>query len=496
MQMVRSLCQPEGGWPQDLPQTPETLVAYVSEEVEELVESLHPVSPLDDAPLQGNELGGGGIIPTLHRDRSVASLIDTLLWEIAASTYEAMRLLEGVKATVDFPDPLTDQTRLVRLVPVLSFYPTGGSPLHLDLVTQTAAVLDEGLPLTCSLALTDGDLFAQPQSVQDWLAALRQESERFMPGVRSLYTGWDVTVLMPGLPWQSGRLVLDLMLLDAGAIAAPERIPADSTLNFTPVLPDLPQEMDLFRLGGDRLPNAVPPLPSAPSPKLLPPAPLPPALDSQVTFLETIWVEAVIASELARGLLATAPWELGETALKDPQDWVTRAFQTLDRGAGDRLFSVAFVQPQPRLQDVWLRLRWLALRSYAPLSKLMGRVPSALLLPHAPWVYGDLSLQVGLGLQTPQEDWLLDLSRGEWTAPPPVLPATGVVALTDSSLGGSQIWQVGELRSHLHHTLCTASPTVQHLLTGTALALHDTDPSAPFHPVQMQLHIALVFHPQ
>ena len=132
--IVMKLRSPTGGWPADLPQTPENLLTYVGEEIWELLEALAQLQPEGDSPPLGED---SVLVP-------MEELIPHLLWLLASSNYEVMRLLEGVRSRI-YTSDTQFSLGVVRLVPVLSL-DFGETCYDLDLVTQAETDPSQFLP--------------------------------------------------------------------------------------------------------------------------------------------------------------------------------------------------------------------------------------------------------------------------------------------------------------------------------------------------------------
>ncbi|NJN22905.1 MAG: hypothetical protein HC812_19195 [Leptolyngbya sp. RL_3_1] len=212
--VIRTLCTPGQGWPSDRPQTPENLLPYVSDEAEELLDQWQQVTALAGDPPAFEQIHGPILAPDLSCDRPtsdhrpLADLCSACLWGITASSFEAMRYLEGVAATVERSGPWPG----VRLAPCLDFEsPTLG--WSLDIVTQALLTAGMALPDTALIALTADDLKAQPRTGQQWVHRLWQTIEQQQPMLRSLRQGWEIALLLPHQDWCQGRLTLRLKLV-------------------------------------------------------------------------------------------------------------------------------------------------------------------------------------------------------------------------------------------------------------------------------------------
>ncbi|HEY9877870.1 MAG TPA: hypothetical protein V6D29_05405 [Leptolyngbyaceae cyanobacterium] len=205
--IVSALCSPQSGWPSDLPQTPENLAPYVSEEVAELLEALNSASLMSIAPVSAAPL----------RTQLLADWLPQLLWQIASSGYEAMRLMEGIQARLYWDGACA--SGIVRLVPVLMLR-AGELELALDLVTQAVPRTD-WLADGAEVQLAEGDLVGSLCTVEAWITEVTQQVALQHPLLADLLNeGFSVEALVPGEGWCSGSLFLCFHLVmeeDVGA---------------------------------------------------------------------------------------------------------------------------------------------------------------------------------------------------------------------------------------------------------------------------------------
>lgn len=199
--IVISLCSPEGGWPADLPQTPDNLTPYVGEEVAELLEAFSQSGAVPFALPS----------PAVKQTRLLTDWLPQLLWQIASSGYEIMRLMEGIQARL-YWDHEAYAAGTVRLVPVLTLT-AGELALALDLVTQTVPQAD-WLADTAGVQLAEGDLVGSLYTVETWIAEVTHQVNQHHPLLADLlHTGWPVEALVPGAGWLSGSLSLCFCLV-------------------------------------------------------------------------------------------------------------------------------------------------------------------------------------------------------------------------------------------------------------------------------------------
>ncbi len=471
--LMRTLCTPGMGWPSDRPQTPENILPYVSEEIEELIDQLQqathgpaiqPLWPIH-SPLLNPGLGGDRPIPVTDH-HLLANLFAACLWGVTASSYGAMGLLEGVAATVDLDAPTPWQG--IRLVPCLCL----ASPAitwTLDVVTQAPITPTVGLPDTARITLTGNDLDPQPRTVQQWLVLLWDALEQHQPSLGTLRQGWDITLLLPSHDRCQGRLTLDLKLV---GLSQPETdisafVPAAPLLSGAAMRPDMPSEP-------------------------------PPPLHQLLQFTQPDWVIAFnnqVLSALPLSLPALDAVEL-------PLVLATVAHDRMVRTQTPSLFSPALGLMPISLQYLWPRWRWLALQPDTPLISLMGGLSAACLSANQAWTAGLLQARLSLQLQQGSTHWHLDLNTGEWWDPEAEPLPGAVFRMPEGGPLATQVWPWEALKMHLVDALCQASPALRLLWAGTTVNLAANmapvhDPTAvAMAPITIGLGLTITFQPQ
>lgn len=415
VEIVATLRSPQAGWPADLPPTPENLAAYVADEAAELLAAL-----AEAAPSTAEE-----------RLVLVSQRLPQWLWTIASSSYEVMRLLEGVKVR-DYRDGDRYELRVVRLVPVLSFISDDVS-LALDVVTQATPQPATWLPETAQLQLIEADLDGQSRAVADWLGLIGNHLQQVAPAIAQLLPGQPVSGLLPNQDWQTGQLQLGLHLADIGRITPEETRPKSEgfTLDdFAETLePASPQTVSLLSLEAS-------------------PVPAPPTIaNAWITFSDDDWIQDFLMvnawQDFAHGL--TRP-EIAAAELP----LVRAAFEVVDRLQGTQgWLKHSFVHHSLLLADLWPRLRWYVTRRHHQLMNLMAGQPVQYLCPGACWQSGQLQLQVILSLDLKTECWEIDLATGSsrQNSPPALDPNTVIEGLSLPGRSGPQT--LGELTATL-----------------------------------------------
>lgn len=454
VEIVIRLRSHNSGWPEALPQTPENLAPYITEEVGELLVALqqmvHQSSPAGPAGAEELVL--------------ISQLQPRLLAAIAASCYEAMRLLEGVKARVWQQDKYV--LRIVRLVPVLSF---GNEQLQLplDLVTGSAPCGQDWLPGTVQVQLVEGDLDSQRRSLTDWISLIGEQLGRTIPDLAKLMTtGWPAVGLLPQSAWQSGLLKLELQLADMG-----QRVPA------SPVLVETQDPLE----------------PSAESLILSPPVA---AIVEQRLEQEPLnaWVSCTDEDWIQAFLLENGCCDLAADWLFSPvveeMSIVKAAFEAVNRLQGPQSWlKHTFVNQALLVADLWPRLRWYVIRHCEPVMELMAGQPVRYIHPGEPWRSGHLRLQVLMMISLPETGWVVDLATGHvgLVAPPMASPETLIDGFTLTGSGnGSGLQSVASLGA-LTADLLSAAGLPGRLWDGVSIELQQLEGSVAVVPGQLRL---------
>lgn len=446
--LIRTLCAPGMGWPSDRPQTCENILPYVSEEAEELLNQLQKAPP--PATPRFGAIHSPILTPQSAAHYFLRDLITACLWSITASSYEAMRLLEGVTATFAMSPPWQG----VRLLPVLRFE-NPEMAWDLDAVTQSPTA---SMPLagTAQFALAEGDLDGQSRTVHQWLQLLWQEIERYQPTLRRLRQGWQIALRLPQQPWHQGRLSLDLQLV--GLPPEPDRPSAFTT---APLL-----------LSGKVLPEKVLPGNGVSGNTAEPFTPPP---DTLLEFTDPDWnasFQNQALSAFPLSLPAVEPLD-AETALLA---LVKMAQERMVRAQAPGLFSVALA-PLLTLHRLWLCWRWFVLQPDTPLMQLMGGVSAHCLSPYQGWAAGILQAHLSLTLQHDGGQQCLDLGTGTWRAPKAELSQDSLLVMQAQGPWGNQIWPSHVLKAELIGALWQASPVLKLLWEGTSVALTGVSPA-------------------
>lgn len=471
-----ALRSPTGGWPTDLPQTPENLGAYLSEETWELLEAL------EATPLASSSSAAPSVIP-------FTVLVPHLLWMLASGGYEIMRLIEGVQASVFEPDG-RGTTHIVRLVPVLMLT-IDDARYALDLVTQTDPVPSLHLAETTGLRLLENDLDNCSWRCKDLLEQVAQSLSYAQPGLSPLLGDrCSVEALRPFQAWQPATLSLHLYLAKMEAKTHPR--PSVNT-KASPSALHLPAEetqRSSVETTGFTLDDFASSLIEDPGDATAG------VLGNWLTFTNESWIQtflnACAVRVVAQNLPQMAAGDGGESATSKqlPQrevfcNLVTYIATDLVQGVNG-LFKHTFVHEPVLVADLWPRLRWYLAQSSERVMQLMGGVSTQVLPPGLSWQQGSLYLRPLMQLTTAQQRWIIDLSRGRLLpTAPQALPADTAVDIADAPW--CNLLTVAELTALIDRDLGTYIPAIAALRRGTSIHLHRLDTEAGCQPGQLTL---------
>lgn len=443
--IVAKLRSPQGGWPADLEPTIENLIPYVTEEAYEVIEALQTSISGVSEPLEPT--------PTTTQPNSllVEDLIPQLLWYVAKSSYNLMRLLCGVEAKVFRPGQGW-QTGILRLVPLLTVkLPQDGWALDLATNQPPANNLTHQ-----ALIQTEIESFCQePTWVQRLTQQLLQQMQTVTPELQRFTNPTAIDCLQPGQPWQSGTLELEFAF---------EFTEATTAKDLT-------------------APNGISAFGMALKVKLTEPAIAQAYFQTQLQPLRVAIAHCSADPEPTQPVSTLLPTIVGAAEAIVPA--ISNAAQLLQTDP-----------PQPEIcLDSWLpQLLWQITRSSYLTMLLVGGVAAEVLQPSSPWHVGILRLFVGLEVTAPHASWLFDLSTGQiLSAPPPTLPTTTLVQAT-SQLGEPKLQSAEAILTQLTSFLVANTPLLQELLQGTSI-LVQPPVNDEWVTGQLQLHIGLELIP-
>ncbi len=474
--LLESLSAPDSGWPETVPKTPETLLPYVMDEAGDLAEALQTTA----------------LPPKAERDqpRLFSDWNAHLLWAIAASSADALQLLEGIPAAIAV-DPTLDG---VRLVPALTLQ-WSDQVFQLDLVAQAELAVESLLAAESSVERLDRNTIL---TLSAWRDQLWRSLLTFLPEMAQWQQGVPLEILIPEQDWGSatGQLALHFV-----GIAAP---------TLQPILEDgeafqAKTEPSLLELG-------------MPSPRVWVAQPAlgitwvedgatlqgldrrsPPwgdrtiagvSLETELEWDSTDFRTAIAASHLASlGNRLHRQWQASDAPL---------ALETL---VAEVFAALSMTDPPPSPESAWRRsplalgdfcteLQWLWVRLSPDLMPFLAGIPTYRLRPRQSWEVGTLTAtgQVWLTLADAEPQGI-DITTHQPISTPS-LHVDDLLHLQNSPFLPKPLWQTAELEQFLTNQLEPRSPLLPWLLQGVPIRLV-TDAPCQGH---LQLRLALNFY--
>ncbi len=486
MAVMGSLRSPDSGFPLELLEDSEAIAPYVIEEAWDVVEAVRRRSPQTaspDAPtvpavsLLGDEAAviepeyGPMLGPVLGQEYALIETLEPwLLWCIARSTYETMRLLEGVAAQVQSAEGW--QAGVVRLVMALTVE-TEEALWSLDLVTHQPP--PELLGEAVIVQTPDYEFGRQPTSAEQVVQQVMGHSRTTTPAVGQFFDGITVDALLPERGWQIAQVRIQLGLqFIADAV--------DTGINQA-IAPDLV------------VPSADEGLKT-------------PTLAPMVTFTDEAWIEryqqAIAQHYLADQIPCLASIRAIGTLAQDDQgrddepvnpDLILPLIAEVSPLAAALPMALAqsgrnLPRHELGLDDLTLRLLWCFNRSADGVMQLMGGIKARSLRPGHGWEWGTLRLRVSLTVQTPEMDWQLDLVTGQPIYTAISLADDGIVQSPESAWCEHPL-QVRQLRQRVLQALRHSTPELENLMEPTSIDLLGAEHE--WQPGVMQMHVDVAF---
>ncbi len=467
VQIIRQLRSPESGWPDDLPQTPETLAPYVIEEAQDLLDAIASAPglcttlPTQPQPALLNQWKQGIVLQ---------DAAPQLLWWVARSGYELMRLMEGVPAQQFQPDQGWQQG-ILRLEVVLDVQVSGISG-RFDLATQQApqAPLDSEMLLQAE----SNDFCCLPTRAIDLLQRWTEQLQATTPGLRHWLEGLQVEALAPFHRWQTGTVQLCLSLEFITAEPAEENALETEDAKHIPALLPLP---------GAIVDEDIAQVIEQPV----------------VQFTDQKWLQeysSIIMRQALTNLLSTQAEQLER--LITPAPSLTNLVKATcaiaaDLNASLTLRSRDFLQQTMKLEMLLSRLLWGVSSSAYEVMQLMGGVSATLLQPHQPWERGILRLAVCLNVKTTTQEWRLDLATGLAPKSHLALLDRGAIAQIDTPPWNSSPLLIEQLQTQVETRITEAVPELRLMMAGTQIDLEDLNGNSTSQPGAIRLELGFEF---
>ncbi|NEQ45772.1 MAG: hypothetical protein F6K00_20415 [Leptolyngbya sp. SIOISBB] len=483
-QILHNLSAADSGWPADQPQTSATLLPYVADEVEELLEALqaNPIAALSETDQAVAE------DKYASSPRLLADLSADWLWAIAASSLLGMQLLEGVAARIHG----LPQVYGVRLVPTLEIQ-FSDDTYALDLTTQSWGSLVPAFASDTFIQLLDS-----PTASRLTAAALQTQichrSTALVPALHPWFEGLLVNLCLPDTVWTTGqaRLVPQLLPLTT-QVADPESVTMAGPLssfdhNGLPTARVWQAEQSSTIVVDT--PTVVVASPRQPSPW---------PLESELTFQHA---EALIPAlrTLHQQSLSRQVAEYGRSHAEIKPPDLLEAVLSSSSPVADGL-GLTFGQSPLSLSELCHQVKWLWIQAGQEYMPLMSGVPARQLRSGQRWQAGTLLSQGQLlFMAEDQAIAALDVASSEWMAPATNLDVADLLHLSLATEPGAPVWRVDQLTQQVSQTVAARSPLIASLNTPQPVKLWS--PQAELFPemvipdLYLRWQLVLTFFPR
>lgn len=413
VQIIAHLRSPNGAWPSNLPQTPENLIPYVSEEVYGLLEAYkqHLSSPevLSPSLYKSHPIIH---IPTFIL---VKELIPKILWNLAGNSFELMRLLTGIKAEVLLPSQDWETGKL-RLVSSLSFT-IDALQLSIDLATNT--IFAQPLLREAYIQSNDCYLCQNPLRADSLLHQIKNKIKNEILLIQTNKT----QILSPKNYWKFAQINLNLELEFIPELPSPKNSILKAAFKSNN------SEENLYYNSSEVQNVEYSVVASVSTPALLDakirltdPKIIQPYIQTQIQ--QYWWCWFIQKNEQEQPILNSFNSSISISEKLNNCDIETENLLLVSfLHIADELVDVIYnptsissltkLQPEISLVELSLRLLWQMVSSSYPLMQLISGIKAKALQPGHDWETGTLRLLAVLNTNFSDETWEVDIATSQ-----------------------------------------------------------------------------------
>lgn len=502
---LRSSPENVSGHSQGAAQTLETLMPYVSEEAYDVLDALREEQQA--ISIQPCAVSGQPeafcLIPTSHPFITIETLIPSVLWSLARSSFSAMHLIEGIRAKCHQPG-LALTGGMLRLVVMLEaetptvrwcFDLATGYPAE-PLLEPTAIVQSDERVLPIRCAAIEASASDSPCQVQQQLQAVLQQLQAEVPGLKTFLQGVAIQLLQPGAAWQAGNLRLRFGF----AFTAQAPIVSGDEEGYRPpelIEAELMEETVGSPYGStSESATATGTIASLRSTTQVSVAnsagrSLSPATLMRVTAADTFECYAQrTAQQQQQSLLQLR----NQQAYCDNENaQLTLIVQSaIAQCNHTSTSSIDLQHPMLLMDELVPKLLWSLTSSTYEIMQLVGGVSAQVLQPNAPWQQGTLRLLAALHLNATDIDCLIDLSTGRSLKAETATLDRGAIVQT-STLISSQPTPIETVITHVQQQLDEAMIEYRLLKDGVSMAwLEDIEQDWQSGTIKLTVSLAFV----
>ncbi|NER39906.1 MAG: hypothetical protein F6J93_39250 [Oscillatoria sp. SIO1A7] len=471
VEIIAELRDPAGGWPSDIPQTPENITPYVLEEVSEVLDALN--KDAENKLATGRAIGENPVPKELENSEFVLveDLIPRVLWYAVRSSYHAMRLISGVPAQLFSEQGSSSGT--IRLVAGLAgFFPDGR--WFIDLATREVSSYKEAIaPKSFRSALIESRELSlkKPVKLETLAAKLRQQIQKTNPEAARLMEARTALCLQPGRLWQKGSIqfAIDFDFF-AEPIAEIEAEPI-AEIAAEPIAEIAAETIaeSIAEIAAESIAEIAAEIEAT--------SEISSGRKTALPIGTVFRVEPSVAldrycQENLRQQLATAVSQIQENFGKSFSPDSPELIPQLVAMATDVAVRVekSWLNRENLMDEAIHRLLWLVVRSSYDLMQLVAGVKARVLQPEREWVEGTVRLLAIFEAKTANMVWELDLSTG-------VAPEVGTILDREAMVRSPEIelcQQLVSVENILADSIARireTSPAVELFLNGTGVAL-------------------------
>ncbi|MBE9144563.1 hypothetical protein IQ236_15240 [Planktothrix mougeotii LEGE 06226] len=412
VQIIAHLRSPNGSWPIDLPQTPENLIPYVTEEVSEVLAAYqtHPISASniqsDFFPKKDSNIQTPVIL-------FFNTLISQLLWNFAQTSYQFMRLLTGINAEILLPHQDWTPGKL-RLVASL-IIKTENLQSSIDLATS-----DSPPPLITSeayLQSNDCSFCQNPLEVQFFLRQITHHFQDNFQGFNLLNHPIQAEFLSPNSQWEPIEMSIEIGFQFIPDPKTSEVSPFDYFLENDSIDEELFQNTPIQDVEYSILASIPHSSLLKTHVRLTDPNIIQPYIQTQIKYYGLHGLQRKKQLQLTDSVNSSS--ELSLTLGSQTEEFELIELIQIADELVDIIYSpkspssLIRLQPEIPLIDLSLRLLWQIVKSSYNVMQLMSGIQAKVLQPGFLWQTGTLRLLMVLSAEFLSDSWELDIATSQ-----------------------------------------------------------------------------------
>lgn len=504
VKIVAHLLSPASGWSSDLPRTPDNIATYVTEEACEVLDAIESQILSENLEVRSkthlNAQAPSYIL--------IKELIPRLLWYIARTSDDLIRLLTGVEARV-FQLEKGWIKGMLRLTAILTL-DNIAAPWSIDLATNQPP---RSRLNSESLIQWNECYYAQsPIGSENLIHQLLKRIEELNPEILTFTEQTNIDVLEPGEDWQSGKIQLyfdfefipDTETKINTPTAKPNEITTNSRINILELDAGFERDLD-----PDNYSKYIPV--SGLQFKIINPE------NIELYYLTTVqeqlanFIEELLNVDLANiqdgqsngleVLILDFPDPNSDDDLEELEDEnetnnladktsdlktenlvlsvVTSACEVAKRfQQGTELSEVNARSPQMLMADLTLKLLWDIIRSSYEVMKILGGVQAQVLQPGGNWQTGTLCLVAILQVNAGHSRCNIDVVTGQLRNSNTKLLVSKAIAISQESDLCKELVEVGSLAKRIIRKLRESSPEIALWMDGMGVELRSLTASS------------------